>query len=289
MVHRALLRRNLELAPAQPATALWRAIEVEHLFSSRVLPAEGRGLDLGCGDGAVTALIRDTIGARWRLVGVDPDPAECSLAAARGLYERVLEAEGSAVDEPDMSFDFVLSNSVLEHIESLESTLHEMRRLLKIGGKFIFTVPSEFFHENLGRPGLLGLIATSTRDVLEYRKEIDRRLGHVRYLTVDEWRAALASAGLGLDHASVYMSRVETRRWAILSNATAGLLVRVTGRRTSPIEIQRRLAIRRAEPPALLRRVGRALGEVGAAGLAGDPNGVGRGSCLLAVAYRPGS
>jgi SAM-dependent methyltransferase len=286
VVDRALLRENLDLAPAQPATALWRAIETEHVLASRALPKEGRGLDLGCGDGAITALVANRMGAHWNLVGLDPDGSELQLAADRGLYERLDHAEGSSMPEADESFDFVFSNSVLEHVDAIEETLTEIGRILKPSGHLIFTVPSEFFPRCVGRPGLLGAFVTGTRSPEAYQREIDRRVYHLRYWSVPEWQDALARWGLEVIDTSYYMTRRETRRWAALSNATAGLLVRLTGRTKRPIEIQRRLGLRRGKAPVWLRGIGRVIGEVGAMGLERAPGLTGRGSCLLIVARK---
>jgi SAM-dependent methyltransferase len=281
---------NLGLAPSQPATALWRAVEMQHLLASGLLPRSGRGLDLGCGDGGVTALVRQEARADWRLVGVDSDPAEAELARGSGLYESVVEADVSSTGLPDASFDFVFSNSVLEHVGALDAALREVGRVLRPGGELVFTVPSEFFPRNLGTPGLLGRLATGAGDVGAYRREIDRRLAHRRYPSVEQWRSALGEAGLELVAASYYMARTVTRRWAVISNATAGLLVRLAGRGSRPIELQRRLGLRRATPPPFwLRGVGRAIGELGALGAADDDGGATRGSCVLILARKDGA
>jgi SAM-dependent methyltransferase len=286
MLDRQLLGDSLRLAPEQPATALWRAIEIGHLLQSAALPVNGRGLDLGCGNGGVTRLVLDHSGASWQLVGVDPDPGEVALARESGIYDTVLESTGDAIQVGDEAFDFVFSNSVLEHVDQLEPTLREVGRVLKFGGLFVFTVPSPSFADNLGHPGLIGRIATGASDVSSYRAAIDRRLAHRRYLTVDEWRAALASVGLELRDTSVYMSRAETRRCVLLSNLTAGLLVRITRGTRSPLELQRELGLRRSSPPFWLRAIGQTIGRLGAVGLDPDHGLPGRGSCLLVVAQR---
>src|SRR5579872_5318253 len=104
-----LLTRFVEAYPAQPATAYWRAVEIDALASAG-LP-EGRGFDLGCGDGKLTDILLSLTGPRT-LVGLDPDPLETAAAKKWPFYEAVLTAPGDAVPEPDGAFDFVISNSV---------------------------------------------------------------------------------------------------------------------------------------------------------------------------------
>lgn len=223
------------------------------------------------------------MGARWHLTGIDPDSDELALAAGRGLYEHLEQADGAATNAEGASFDFVFSNSVLEHIPALEPTLREVARILVDGGTFVFTVPSSHFPANVGRPGLLGWLATGTRDASEYRRAIDTRLAHLRYPSVEEWSELLADAALELVHASLFMSRAETRRWLVLSNATAGVLVRFRGRGASPIELQRRLGLRTRRPPTWLRPLSTLLAELAVLGLGRDTGAHAHGSCLLVV------
>ena len=61
------------------------------------LPA-GRGLDLGCGDGLLTQILLEGVGAR-NMVGVDPDPAEASQARMLGIYATVHQAGGERIPE----------------------------------------------------------------------------------------------------------------------------------------------------------------------------------------------
>jgi hypothetical protein len=83
------------------------------------------------------------------------------------------------------------------------------------------------------------------------------------------------------------MSRRETKRWAWLSNATAGLLVRlIGGSRARPIDIQRRIGIRRSEAPIWLRVPGRVIVALGTMGLDRRADLVTNGSCLLVVAIK---
>jgi ubiquinone/menaquinone biosynthesis C-methylase UbiE len=51
---------------------------------------------------------------------------------------------------PDEKFDVILSSQVLEHVEHLDITLDEMRRVLKRGGVAILTFP--FLYNEHGAP-----------------------------------------------------------------------------------------------------------------------------------------
>ncbi|OLD46221.1 MAG: methyltransferase type 12 [Chloroflexi bacterium 13_1_40CM_2_68_14] len=236
-MNRKLLIRFLHEYPFQPATALWRAIEVDELVAHG-LP-DGRGLDLGCGDGLLTRIVLQEVGGR-ELVGVDPDPAEVEQARALGIYAGVHVAGGDKVPETDASFDWALSNSVLEHIPDVDPVLAEVARLVRRGGKFIFNVPGPGFHACLRGP----LMPGASRE--EYLRHLDERLAHRRYWGPAEWEPALARHDMRLSDATAYLDAAEARRWESISRLTAGVLYGLAGRRRQPIEIQRRLGMRKS-------------------------------------------
>ena len=226
---------------------------------ARGLP-EGRGLDLGCGDGLLTRIVLESSGGHREVVGVDPDPAEAAQALALGIYAAVHVAGGDRVPEADGSFDWVLSNSVLEHIEAIEPVLAEVSRVLRTGGQFVFTVPGPDFHACLRGPVLPGV----SRD--EYLRRLDARLAHLRYWDRSRWEEALGSRGMAIDWLSGYLSVAEVRRWESISRVTAGVLYGLGRGRRRPIEIQRRLGLRRQglQMPAVVARV---VAQATAAGL----------------------
>lgn len=243
-VEGAVLHALMRAAPFQPATNLWRAVEVPVL--ARSLPQTGNGLDLGCGDGALTMILRDLVGASWRLTGIDPDASEAAAASATGVYEAVYPVAAAALPTPPNSFDFAFSNSVLEHIPNLRECLHETARVLKPGGLFAATVPSPAFHRLLRGPGRF-----RRQSLTEYWAEIDRRLAHVNYWSATQWRDELAAAGFGPVVFQGYLTRRQLQRWEAWSNWTGGLLYRLRNGREPPIAIQRSLGLRRRLPSAL--------------------------------------
>ena len=221
----ALLPHFLEVYPFQPATALWRATEIAVLVGQGLPP--GRGLDLGCGDGHLTGIVLEHCGAR-EMVGIDPDAAEIELARASQIYAQLLQCGGDAVPLPDASFDFVLSNSVLEHIPDVRPVLAESARLLRAGGELIFTVPAPDFHRLLRGP------IVGRRDRAAYLAELDRRLAHFYYWDAARWRAELCAVGLQMTVAKPYLNRAQTWRWEAVSRVTAGVLMLLTRKNSGP-------------------------------------------------------
>ena len=212
-MRRELLRELVALAPFEPATCLFRAVEVGQLLECEFLATRGRVLDLGCGNGRIGGLLRRRVGSTWDLVGVDQDPNETALAEESSSYSRVYTCDAASIPEPSDSFDLVFSNSVLEHVHGLAGVLLEVRRLLRPGGCLVITVPSERFHESLSGPGLLGWLATGEGSRAGYLRAVDARLQHVRYWSAVEWAEGLEGAGLRLERASPYLDRQEVRRW----------------------------------------------------------------------------
>jgi SAM-dependent methyltransferase len=235
MSNARLLSDFVAAYPAQPATAYWRAIEIGALV--RLGLPEGLGLDLGCGDGILTDILLRHAGAR-QLVGVDLDPLETKAAEKFPFYSRLHVAPGNAIPEQSGAFDFVLANSVLEHIPGLDGTVAESSRLLRRGGRFLFTVPGPAFHANLRGPLWPG-VERST-----YLETLDRRIVHYHYLSVADWEATAARHGMVLDGCFGYFDASETKRWETLSRMTGGLFYSLLGETRRPIEIQRRLGIR---------------------------------------------
>jgi len=234
-----LSRQILQSHYNAPATALWRVFEVEVVLDR--LRGQGLGLDLGCGDGELASLILSHTGMRW--TGLEIDEHDVELARRRGVYAEVKHALASHIPEPDASFDLVFSNSALEHMEPLEQVLAEVARVLRPGGRFIFTVPTPAFDDLLLWRRVLHAVGFE-RLAERYRTAMDRRLLHRNLLTPDQWRDTLAAHGLETLEMLPYLTARAIAVWELLSNATGGLAWLVTGG-VHPREIQRKAGMLR--------------------------------------------
>lgn len=277
-IDRDLMTEFVARYPAQPATAFWRGIEIDVLARAGI--PEGLGLDLGCGDGILTDILFKRMGRAPTLVGVDPDPLETEAARRYPFYQRIHTARGSAIPEPDGTFDFVISNSVLEHIPDLEPVIQEVGRVLKPGGRFFFTVPCPGFHSNLSG----SIVPGASRS--KYLTELDRRLAHFNYLSERDWEATCSRHGLQVLSFAGYLGKEATRRWETLSRMTGGLLHRLSFGRRRPIEIQRALKLRSFQNRAAMpKSMASALANLIAAGLDWNDDAE-MPSCLLVTGQR---
>jgi SAM-dependent methyltransferase len=277
-IDRNLLSEFVARYPAQPATAFWRGIEIDVLAQADI--PDGLGLDLGCGDGILTDILFERIGRKPRLVGIDPDPLETAAARKYDFYERIHTVPGAAIPEADATFDYVISNSVLEHIPDLEPVIREVGRVLKPGGRFYYTVPCPGFHDNL-----LGSIVPGA-DRGAYLARLDKRLAHFNYLTREDWQNLCGRHGMTVDLVTGYLGQKATRRWETLSRMTGGLLHTLSFGRRRPIEIQRALRLREFQNSGSFpRSFASALSALIGAGLDGDDQ-ADQPSCLLVVGSR---
>jgi len=112
------------------------------------MPEGGRGLDVGCGSGALTIAVAKR-NPKSRMVGIDRWGKEYASynkplcernAKAEGVDDRTSFAKGNALklDFADETFDAVCSNYVYHNIPSRnrQSILLETLRVLKKGGTF---------------------------------------------------------------------------------------------------------------------------------------------------------
>lgn len=121
----------------------FKILEFEAMLPWMPTAGDGTVLDIGCGDGLQTMLVGRRYG---RTCGVDVNPQFIAIARehARAFGSRAnLEYFADPVERigfPAGTFDLVLSVCVMEHIPNHEEVLAECLRILKPGGRILFSV-----------------------------------------------------------------------------------------------------------------------------------------------------
>jgi SAM-dependent methyltransferase len=175
-------------APAPPA----------HLVGFvRSLPRAEAALDLGCGDGRLTAELR-----AGRLTAADVSAVALARAGARldGAELRELDPD-APLPFADASFDLVLCAETIEHVRDVQLLVSEARRVLRPGGELALTTPAH---------GRLTGVAIALRGLGD---EFDPRSPHLRFLSRRSLRALLADGGFDL-------RSLRRRRGTLLARAT---------------------------------------------------------------------
>ncbi len=139
-----------------------------------------RILDLGCGDGVLTAEIK---AAGADVLGVDLSDELLAVARMKGLSVRKLD--GHALDFVS-EFDAVFSNAALHWMRAPQLVVAGVARALKPGGRFV---------GELGAHGNVAAIATAMRAVGERRGGDPARAAPWFFPTPEEYSRLLTEGG----------------------------------------------------------------------------------------------
>lgn len=143
-----------------------------------------RILDLGCGDGALTAKIAD---AGATVLGVDSSPGMVRAAQERGLDARVMDGEALPFSS---EFDAVFSNAALHWMRDHRAVLEGVRLALKPGGRFV---------AEMGGFGNIAAIRTALSAVMKLRGLDAEQFGSNYFPTPDQYRGQLIAAGFQVE------------------------------------------------------------------------------------------
>lgn len=130
--------------PSKFAHAMRRA---ELALAMPLLPAGGKILELGAGDGWQASLL---VQQGFTVTALDVE----SKASRSTQYVPVTLYDGRTLPFPEGSFDAVFSSNVLEHVKDFHRIQAELARVLKTNGVAVHCVPSAVwrFWTTLGHP-----------------------------------------------------------------------------------------------------------------------------------------
>ncbi len=148
------------------------------------IPGE-RILDLGCGDGVLTAKLA-AMGCR--VIGVDASPAQAEATKKLGVDAHVVDGENLQFDN---EFDAVFSNAALHWMRSPDSVIAGVWRALRPGGRFV---------AEMGGHGCVETIKRALIEALD-RRGIDGQAANPWYFpTVEDYSARLINGGFNINY-----------------------------------------------------------------------------------------
>ena len=145
---------------------------------------DGAALDLGCGDGRLTAELRVR-----RRVGADVSRVALDRGRKRADEEGIELVEltpGAVLPFRNGEFELVLVAEVLEHVVDPQTFLAEAHRVLQPGGEIAVTTPAH------GRRSGLSMLFRG------FERQFDPLSPHVRFFARDTLRELLEDAGFEL-------------------------------------------------------------------------------------------
>jgi len=153
--------------------------------------AGSRVLDVGCGDGALMAALRDGKGVDAR--GLEIDAANVAAAVGRGLSVVQGDADADLADYPDGAFDYAILSQTLQTTHAPDVVLDH---LLRIGRRAFVSFPN-FAHWRVRLSLLWGgrMPVTRLLPVAWYATP------NIHHVTIDDFRAFVKERGLVMEGA----------------------------------------------------------------------------------------
>lgn len=160
------------------------------IIAANVAPGS-RVLDVGCGDGALMAALRDERAVDAR--GLEIDAENVSAAIARGLSVMQGDADTDLADYPDAAFDYAVLSQTLQTTMRPDRVLEQ---LLRIGRRAFVSFPN-FAHWRVRASLLWGgrMPVTRLLPVAWYETP------NIHHVTVDDFRALVKERGITVERA----------------------------------------------------------------------------------------
>lgn len=198
---------------------LYELKQTEGYFSTarrEILPllprTASRVLEIGCGDGATLALLKDLGVAEW-VFGIDIFEKNIEAAKAAGV-DRALKAnvEDFEPDLPEGSMDVILCLDVLEHLVDPWSVVRRLSKYVKPGGVLIASIPNA--------QNAKVVVPLTFFGQLEYKDSgiLDRT--HLRFFTKRTAMSLVSTGGLVVDACLTTMEKhpiLKAANWLSLS------------------------------------------------------------------------
>jgi len=150
-----------------------------------------RILDVGCGDGALMAALRDERGCDAR--GLELEGTNVAAAVGRGLSVIQGDADTDLADYPDDSFDYAILSQTLQTTRRPDWVLEQLLRI----GRHAFVSFPNFAHWRVRASLLVGgrMPVTRLLPIAWYATP------NIHHVTIDDFRALVKERGIAIEGA----------------------------------------------------------------------------------------
>jgi ubiquinone/menaquinone biosynthesis C-methylase UbiE len=169
------------------------------LRSRRLFPEEPTTVvDIACGRGRYSPIIKEAFPS-CQIIGIDISPVALELAMKHSPEDHFIAAACESLPLADDAVDMIFSIETLEHVLDVSATIQEWGRILRPGGRILFTTPcaNKFSLEWFMMYFTSGL-QTTEDGIGRFRRD---EPAHLRRLTSRHVREFFAEAGLRVIHA----------------------------------------------------------------------------------------
>ena len=170
---------------------------------AKVVRLVGRGkkvLELGCGPGHMSRVLKEHLGCEVTGVEVDIEAAREAEKHCREVICCDLDRAKLSGYLGDRTFDVIVMADVLEHLIEPERVLRQAKGLLREGGYLVISIPNVAY---------MGIVASLMSDDFPYSDLglLDRT--HMRFFTGPSFRRLLGSKGFIIKEWQTYEVPVE--------------------------------------------------------------------------------
>ncbi len=158
------------------------------IIAANVAP-NSRVLDIGCGDGALMAALRDRHGCDAR--GLEIDAGNVAAAMTRGLSVVQGDADIDLADYPDGAFDVAILSQTLQTTRRPDLVLEH---LLRIGRQAFVSFPN-FAHWRMR----VSLLARGRMPVTRELPSAWFDTPNIHHLTIEDFRDLVRGRGIAVD------------------------------------------------------------------------------------------